>query len=85
MAFNLSLPWIQVGPLVAMFYSGLHMKFKKADFSTKSPNLTMLFYYIKMWTFSSPFYPFLQLTGALKWGTVWTSTSTGIETMHGQS
>ena len=58
---------------------------KKQILCTKSPNLTMLFYYIKMWTSSSPFHPFLQLTGALKWGTVWTSTSTGIETMHGQS
>ena len=52
---------------------------------TKSPNFTMLFYYIKMQTSSSPFHPFLQLTGALKWHTVWTSISTGVETTHGQN
>ena len=52
---------------------------------TKSPNFTMLFYYIKMRTSSSPYHPFLQLTGALKWRTVWTSISTGVETTHGQS
>ena len=52
---------------------------------TKSTKLTMLFYYIKMRTSSSPYHPFLQLTGALKWGTVWTSISTGVETRHGQS
>ena len=51
---------------------------------TKSPNLTMLFYYIKMQTSSSPYHPFLQLNGALKWGTVWTSISNGVETTHGQ-
>ena len=33
---------------------------------TESPNCTMLFYYIKMQTSSSPSHPFLQLTGALK-------------------
>ena len=33
---------------------------------TESPNYTMLFYYIKMRTSSSPSHPFLQLTGALK-------------------
>ena len=33
---------------------------------TKSPNYTILFYYIKMRTSSSPSHPFLQLTGALK-------------------
>ena len=33
---------------------------------TKSTKLTMLFYYIKMRTSSSPYHPFLQLTGALK-------------------
>ena len=52
---------------------------------TESPNYTMLFYYIKMRTSSSPSHPFLQLTGALKWDTVWTSISTGVETTHGQS
>ena len=52
---------------------------------TKSPKLTLLFYYIKMQTSSSPYHPSLQLTGALKWGTVWTSILTGIETTHGQS
>ena len=52
---------------------------------TKSPNFTMLFYYIKMQTSSSPYHPFLQLTGALKWGTVWISISNGVETTPGQS
>ena len=52
---------------------------------TKSPKFTMLFYYIKMQTSSSPCHPFLQLTGALKWGAAWTSISTGVDTTHGQS
>ena len=52
---------------------------------TESLKYTMLFYYIKMRTSSSPSHPFLQLTGALKWDTVWTSISNGVETTHGQS
>ena len=51
---------------------------------TKNPNFTMLFYYIKTWTSSSPYHPFLQLNRALKWGTVWTSISIGIETRMDQ-
>ena len=52
---------------------------------TKSPNFTMLFYYIKMQTSSSLYHPFLQLTGAFKGGTVWIIISNGVETTHGQS
>ena len=39
--------------------------------------ITMLFYYLKVPKDFSPLYPTLTLTGALKWGTVWTSTSNG--------
>ena len=52
---------------------------------TKQPIFTMLFYYIKMQASSIPYHSSLQLTEALKWGTVWTSISTGIETTHGHS
>ena len=49
------------------------------------PNFIMLFYYIKVPPHFSPPGPTLALTGALKWGTVWTSTSNGTGIMKGQS
>ena len=51
---------------------------------TKQPKLTMLFYYVKVPSHSSLPGPTLALNGALKWGTVWTSTSTGTEIAKGQ-
>ena len=57
----------------------------KPTLCTKWPKFTMLFYYVKLPGSSSPQHPTLQLTGALKWGTAWTSISTGLETTHGQS
>ena len=52
---------------------------------TKGLIFKMLFYYLEMPASSSPKHPFSQLTGTSKWGTVWTSISTGIETTYGQS
>ena len=40
---------------------------------------------IKMPPCSGPFDSTLQLTGALKWGTVWTSSSIGTGIMKGWS
>ena len=57
----------------------------KPTLCTKMPKFTMLFYYLKVPLQSSLRHYTLPLTGALKWGTVWTSISTGIETTHGQS
>ena len=44
-----------------------------------------MFYNMKMSPCSGPLDYTLPLTGALKWGTVWTSTSTGTGIMKGQS
>ena len=52
---------------------------------TKRPNLTLLFYYIKVPAHSCPQHPILSFTWALKWGTVWTSISTGMKTIKFQS
>ena len=52
---------------------------------TNWPKFTMLFYYLKVPPHFSPPGPTLALTGALKWGTVWTSTSNGTGIMKGQS
>ena len=52
---------------------------------TNWPKITMLFYYLKVPKDFSPLGPTLALTGALKWGTVWTSTSNGTGIMKGQS
>ena len=48
------------------------------------PILDLVFYDIKMPPCSGPCGSNLILTGALKWGTVWTSTSTGSGIMIGQ-
>ena len=45
----------------------------------------LVLYNIKMPPCSGPLGSTLPLTGALKWGTVWTSTSTGTGIMKGQS
>ena len=52
---------------------------------TKRPNLTLLFYYIKVLAHSHPQHPTLLFTWALKWGTVWISISTSLETLDGQT
>ena len=52
---------------------------------TKRPKLTMLFYYIKKPGCSSPQSSNLLLIGAFKWGTVWSSSSIGIEIRNCQS
>ena len=52
---------------------------------TNWPKITMLFYYLKVPKDFRPLGPTLALTGALKWGTVWTSTSNGTGIMKGQS
>ena len=50
---------------------------------TKPPNFTMPFYYVKVPVCYCLYPSTLQLTGALKWDTVWASILIGIETMHG--
>ena len=55
------------------------------DLWSKWPNFDLLFYNIKMSPCSGPLGSTLTLTGALEWGTVWTSTSTGAGIMKGQS
>ena len=52
---------------------------------TNRPYFTMLFYYVKVTPHSSLPSSILALTEALKWGTVWTSTSSGIGIVKGQS
>ena len=58
---------------------------KKPVLFTNWPKFTMLFYYIKVPPHFSPPGPTLVLTAALKWGIVWTSTSTGTGITKGQS
>ena len=52
---------------------------------TNWPKITMLFYYLKVPKDFSPLGPTLAMTGALKWGTVWTFTSNGTGIMKGQT
>ena len=52
---------------------------------TNWPKFTMLFYYLKVSPHFSPPGPTLALTGALKWGAVWTSTSNGTGIMKVQN
>ena len=58
---------------------------KWPDLWSKWPISDMVFYKIKMPPCSGPLGSTLVLIGALKWGTVWTSTSTGTGIMKGQS
>ena len=48
------------------------------------PIFDLVLYNIEMPLCSGPLGSILPLTGALKWGTVWISIVTGVETMHGQ-
>ena len=58
---------------------------KWQDLWSKWPISDLVFYNIKMPPCSGPLGSTLQLTGALKWGTVWTSSSTGTGIMKGRS
>ena len=55
------------------------------DLWSKWPISDLVFYNIKMPPCSCPLGSSLLLTGALKWGKVQTSISTGTETKHCQS
>ena len=55
------------------------------DLWSKWPISDLVFYNIKMPPCSGPLGSTLQLTGALKWGTVWTSSLTGTGIMKGWS
>ena len=63
----------------------LKRKSKWHDLWSKWPISDLVFYNIKMTPCSGPLGSTLQLTGALKWGTAWTSSSTGTGIMKGQS
>ena len=58
---------------------------KWPDLWSNWPIFYLVFYSIKLPTCSGPCGSNLILTGALKWGTVWTSTSMGTGIMSGQS
>ena len=58
---------------------------KWPDLWSKWPILDLIFYNIKILLCYGPLGSTLPLTGALKWGTVWTSTSTGTGITKGQS
>ena len=55
------------------------------DLWSKWPIFDIIFYNIEISPCYGPLGSTLPLTGALKWGTVWTSTSTGTGIMKGQS
>ena len=55
------------------------------DLWIKWPISDLVFYNIKIPLCSGLLGSTLQLTGAWKWGTVWTSTSNGTSIMKGQS
>ena len=63
----------------------LKRKSKWPDSWSKWPISALAFHNLKMPPCSGPLGSTLPLTGALKWGTVWTSTSTGTGIMKGQS
>ena len=58
---------------------------KWPDLWSKWPIFDLMFYNLKMSPCSGPLSSFLPLTEALKWGIVWTSTSTGTGIMKVQS
>ena len=58
---------------------------KWPDLWSKWPIFDLIFYNIKMSPCYCPLGSTLPFTGALKWGTLWTSTSTGKGIMIGQS
>ena len=53
--------------------------------ASELPISDLVFYNMKMPPCSGRLGSTLQLTGALKWGTVWTSSSTGTGIMKGGS
>ena len=55
------------------------------DLWSKWPISDLVFYNIKMPLYSGSLGSTLQLTGALKWDTLWTSSSTGTGIMKGRS
>ena len=63
----------------------LKRKSKWHDLWSKWPIYDLVFYNIKMPSCSCPLGSSLLLTGALNWGTVQTSTSTGTRIMKGQT
>ena len=74
--------WITI---VFIAYSGAQKRIKRHDLWSKWPLSDLVFYNIKMPPCSCPLGSSLLLTGALKWGTVQTSTSTDTGIMKGQS
>ena len=67
-------------------YSGAQKKIKMTPFMKYIiPISDLVFYNIKLPPCSGSLGSTLQLTGALRWGTVWTSSSTGIGIMKGRS
>ena len=58
---------------------------KWPDLWSKWPIFDLKFYSKKISSYFGPLGSTLPLTGALKWGTVWTYTSTGTGIMKGQS
>ena len=63
----------------------LKRKSKWPHLWSKWPICDLVLHNIEMPPCSGPLGSTLPLTGALKWGTVWTSTSTGTGIMKGQS
>ena len=58
---------------------------KCGDLLSKWPISDLVFQNMKMPPCSGPLGSTLQLTGALKWGTLWTSSSTGSGIMKGRN
>ena len=58
---------------------------KRQDLWSKQPIFNKLVWILKLLPYSSHQRSTLPLTGALKWGTVWTSTSTGTGIMKDQT
>ena len=71
--------------MITRDYSGAQKKIKMTDLCSKWSICDLVLYNIKMPPCSGPLGSTLPLTGALKWGTVWTCISTSKETIHGQS
>ena len=76
-------PNMNFGPEVCTVVLILELKWPKL--LSKGPIFDLVFYNIKMPSCSGPLGYTLPLTGALKWGTVWTSSSTGTGIMKGRS
>ena len=83
--FRLALLRIQGILLVIICTVVLKRKSKWHHLWSKLPISDLVFYNIKLPPCSGSLGSTLQLTGALKRGTVWTSSSTGIGIMKGRS